>query len=118
MIGYIHPPPLDPLLSDKPLLFVTVTNVGRRPILVTGWGLELEKPNGERAAYMVVPRFMPKRLEEHEQVKECTDQLSNINNNLKKIYVEDATGKEWLLPDKNLPRIIAKANEIRDGAYK
>jgi hypothetical protein len=143
MVGRIFPPPMDPRLvnvinsgagptlhkyapdllkellensrmdTDKPLLIITLTNEGRRPILAQKIGFELKNRIDGAIGGILLTRFLPKKLEESESVTEWTDSMEFLTKNLKKISAWDSTGKEWRLPENSLKSIIRQADELR-----
>jgi len=83
--------------SGKLFLVVNVTNVGRRPVKWTGWGGEYKKPRNGRTGFWIQPTHIPLMLPEGESSSEFTDDLQAAGPDVKKLFVFDATGKNWYL---------------------
>ena len=124
MIGKKHPDP-----SGQRHLVITVTNVGRRPVLVKGL-LTLQKqpwyqsffryrvvtyrsmaPNG-----LLLLRNGPKMLKEGEFLTEVFQDFSFIDGRLAAIAAVDSGGREWRLKGKRLRYLINDALNKREEA--
>jgi hypothetical protein len=82
-----------------PILKITITNIGRRPATVTGWGAKLKR--GEPTPLLeVVPYRLPMQLEEGNSTEQSTHDLTILNDRTKKIFARDSTGKYWYLKRK------------------
>lgn len=92
-------------------LFVSITNVGRRPVMVKGWGaIKKNHAPGKRGIF-IVPIGLPRMLKEGEYHNEWTPELSFISDDLEKIYVWDSVGREWKISRKNFKYLLATARE-------
>ena len=98
--------------TDRDYLIITITNIGRRPVLVKGWGgMKKKNVKGARGLF-VVPRGLPRMLKEGEYHTEFTDDLSILSPDLEKIYVWDSAGKEWKVSRKNLNRLFEDVKKV------
>ena len=91
-------------------VFMDVTNVGRRPVRWDGWGGKWSRPVGGKNTFVAVGRSLPKMLNEGESHSEFVDNLHQDIENVKKLFVWDASGKNWNLPRTELKKL---KNEIR-----
>ena len=101
--------------TDKDYLVVTITNVGRRPVLVKGWGGMKKRHVKGKRGILIVPRGLPRMLEEGEYHLEFTEDLSMLSSDIQKIYVWDSAGREWKVSRKNLKRLLAEATQSGSG---
>jgi hypothetical protein len=108
--GHLHP--LKDLTGEEHdkaqcVLGLTVTNVGRRPILVTGWGTT--------AANNSVPTFFP-AFRRSEPLGEGEFQrlavTSALKDSVRTIFVRDSTGKDWKLPRKQFELLFKEAKRM------
>jgi hypothetical protein len=98
--------------SQKLFVVMSVVNIGRRPW--QGWGGKYHKREGEKNAFYIVGRGLPKMLQEGESHSELTDLEANLmpaSENVKKLYVWDAAGKEWRLSRKQLKELKREARQ-------
>jgi hypothetical protein len=99
---------------QKLFVVMGVVNVGRRPVLWQGWGGKYHKREDEKNAFYIVGRGLPKMLQEGESHSELTDLEANLmpaSENVKKLYVWDAAGKEWKLSRKQLKGLKKEARD-------
>ena len=98
--------------TDKNYLVITITNIGRRPILVKGWGgMKKKAVKGARGIF-IVPQGLPRMLKEGEYHTEFTEDLTILSPELEKIYVWDSTGKYWKVSRKNLRRLFKDVKKV------
>jgi len=90
--------------SSKTFVVITVLNLGRRPVKINGWGGKYIKAK-EREGFVVIPAGMPKILTEWESIDEMTDELHSFIDNIKYLYVYDASGREWRVKRSNLRKL-------------
>ena len=105
----IHQP-----VTQRLFVIMTVVNVGRRPVVWQGWGGKYRKREDEKPAFFIVGQNLPKMLQEGESHAEMTSLDKNLNpasDNVKKLYVWDAAGKEWALSRKQLKELKKEARE-------
>jgi len=107
-IGYFLPGD-----TQKKYFYVVMTNIGRRPILVSRYGALLKKKKGEKGnpATLIIARNLPKMLKEGEYHIEFTEDLSLFSRNIKNIFAGDSTGKNWKISKKNFKQLLKDANE-------
>ena len=97
MIGKMYPDH-----TDRDYLVVTVTNVGKRPLLVKGWGAMKHKKAPQPRSVLIAPRGLPRMLKESEYHIEYTPELKILDEDIKRIYAWDSSGREWALSRKQL----------------
>lgn len=100
--------------SQQLFVVMTVVNVGRRPVLWKGWGGRFHKTVNGRDHFSVVGRDLPKMLQEGETHSEFTaleDDLRPANDNVKKIFMWDASGREWKLSRRQLRELKREAHQ-------
>lgn len=100
--------------SQQLFVVMTVVNVGRRPVLWEGWGGMYIKPVNGRHLFSVVGRDLPKMLLEGERHSELTpveDDLRPANDNLKSIFIWDASGRNWKLSRSQLKELKEEARQ-------
>ncbi len=103
MVGKIYPDHI-----DRDYLFLTITNVGRRSVLIKGWYALKKKTSPKPHGMMVVTQGLPrlhKKAESHNEY--CTD-LTILEKELDKLFVSDSAGREWRLPNRRLKRLMAE----------
>jgi len=89
--------------------YISMTNIGRRPVFVTGWGVDLKERN---RSVFIVARNLPMLLKDGENNLEYTDDLSIFNRNIKAVKVWDSTNKKWKISKKNLKLLLKNAQEV------
>jgi hypothetical protein len=100
--------------GSSPELFLTITNVGKRPVVVQGWAIQTdcEKTGNDNLLYKLTT--LPKALNEGEYAVERTGDLLLLVDGAKRIYAWDSVGKEWYLPRRKFRKLqrgiqVAKA---------
>jgi hypothetical protein len=107
MIGRIHPDS-----TNRDYVVLTIANVGRRPVLVKGWGGR-RTPDGEgRDAFLVTSPELPKMLKEGEYVIVHSSHLEIVGPATKEIHVWDSSGRNWRLSKNQLKHLRAGLDEI------
>jgi hypothetical protein len=102
-----------PTHQDQDILFITITNVGKRPVLIKSWGMKLRKPlNGKEPFIVIVPRGLPRVLNETDYHNEWTHDVSWLTEDVEHLWVLDSSGKHWHAPKKQLRRAIEDARKI------
>ena len=89
---------------------INIVNIGKRPILIKGWGIKKGKQ-----IYIILPHpeNLPKMLKEGEDITEFTDDLSIIiSNDLTEVFVYDSAGKNWYAKKKNIKQLIKHAKKL------
>jgi len=89
-----------------------VTNVGRRPIMVTHvGGSTTTKP------FFILPQNLPRMLQPGEYLVEQTFELERLNDELRSLWVTDSLGREYKAPAKLLRKLITQAKKLlQEGA--
>ncbi len=117
IVGKLHPNP-----TGKNYLAVTITNVGRRPVLVKGM-FTLRKGSWHRdflkfrvVKYrsvfpysVLVLKQGPKMLKEGEEQTELFEDFSFVDEKLAAIGAIDSGGREWKLKGKRLRFVVREA---------
>ncbi|MBI3933376.1 MAG: hypothetical protein HY316_01705 [Acidobacteria bacterium] len=83
--------------SDQLFIVMNVTNVGRRPIQWIGWGGEYHKPVNGKKSFVIIPIELPRTLGESDWHTEHTAELNPADENLKRLFIWDSSGKNWRL---------------------
>jgi hypothetical protein len=108
-LGYIKPG--DP---ERTLFYAIVTNIGRRPVFITGWGgvrEDKEKPNIRVFGTMIPSQQLPKMLQEGDYVILGTDDLSFFDKKVKRVHAWDSTGKYWKNSKKNMRQLLRQVKK-------
>jgi hypothetical protein len=88
--------------SEILYLVVNVTNIGRRQVKWDVWGGRYHQPQDGRRSFVIIPSVIPVMLKEGESASELTPDLAAIGDNVKRLFIEDATGKRWYVSRGNL----------------
>jgi hypothetical protein len=99
--------------SEKLYVVVNVTNAGRRPVKWTGWGGEYKTPHNGRTGFWIQPTHIPLMLPEGESSSEFTDDLEAAGEDVKKLFIFDATGKNWHLSWNALRKLKDECRKFR-----
>jgi hypothetical protein len=91
--------------SEQLFVFVDVTNVGRRPVRWDGWGGKHSKKEAGKDSFSVIPLALPKMLNEGDSHVEWTPELHGNMDNVREIFVWDASGKHWHLSNRHLKKL-------------
>lgn len=99
-IGHLLPSE-DP---EKLYFYVVMTNMGRRPIVVSTHGIIPKKRKGEKGEIRTLIRAkeLPKMLREGEFHIEITETLDFGGREIIGVYALDSSGKEWKAKRRNL----------------
>lgn len=111
---YAVSPKLNVQASEKLFVVMTVVNVGRRPCMWQGWGGKYHKREAEVTGFIIVPQNLPKMLDEGESCDELTAleaDLRPASENVKKLFIWDASGRHWSLSRKQLKQLQKEARE-------
>ena len=90
-------------------LFVSITNVGRRPLMasIVGGVWKQARENGDHFTF--IPNDLPKLLKPGESHTETYEQrvwCNILTPDLKAIWVRDAVDKRWYVNKKNIKNLI------------
>jgi hypothetical protein len=91
--------------SSSPELFLTITNVGRRPVVVQGWAIITDRKKTGNDYFRYKLTVLPKALKEGEYAVERTVDLSLLVDGAKRIYAWDSAGTKWALPNRQFRRL-------------
>jgi hypothetical protein len=111
---YAVAPKLQVEASEKLFVVMSVVNVGRRPVMWQGWGGKYHKREAEGTAFFIVGQNLPKMLQEGESHSELTaldNDLKPASENVRKLYIWDASGREWALSKKQLRKLKEEARK-------
>ncbi len=98
--------------GSSPELFLTITNVGRRPVVVQGWAIQADRQKTGNDNFVYKYTVLPKALKEGEYAVERTGDLLLLVDGAKRIYTWDSAGKKWALPHRKFRSL---QQEIRSG---
>jgi len=108
MIGRMYPDH-----TDRDYVFLTITNIGRRPVFVKGWGGRQDPDaDGHHDGFLTRSPNLPRMLKEGEYVHVFADDLTILGPEIREIHVWDSTGKTWKLSRKALTRLRTEAQDI------
>ena len=111
---YAVSPSVNVQASEKLFVVMSVVNVGRRPVRWQGWGGKYHKRQPDGTGFYIVGQSLPKMLQEGESHSELTMLEANLmpaSENVKRLFVWDAAGKEWSLSRKQLKQLKKEARE-------
>jgi hypothetical protein len=99
--------------SAQLFVVVNVTNDGRRPVQWMGWGGKYRKPVNGKGSFTVIPGALPMMLNEGDTHSEHTDHLDPAGENVKRVFIWDASGKNWYLPRRKLRKLREEARKFQ-----
>jgi hypothetical protein len=91
---------------------VKITNAGRRPVLLQGWGGEWKIPEKGKDKFVVISQGLPRMLKGHESHQEFTPDLSVVCPNIKALFVWDSSGKNWCVSNKELQETVEQTGKL------
>ena len=99
---------------EKKVFYSTMTNVGRRPVYITGWGLLIKRSKGEikKRGRIIMGRNIPMMLKDGEYNLEYTEDLSTFSDELITVQVWDSAGNKWKISRKNLKQLLKEAADL------
>ena len=92
-------------------VIVKMTNVGRRPVLLQGWGGEWKIPENGKEKFVVISQGLPRILNGHESHQEFTPDLSVVSRNIKALFAWDSSGKSWHVSNSELRETVEQARQ-------
>ncbi len=95
-----------------PNFILTVTNTGRRPVLVLNRAIKSDKKKSGHDHFVYMPRSLPKMLKEGEFATEYTEDLSILDERTKQVFVWDTTGKKWRMSRRELSRLKREVEDL------
>jgi hypothetical protein len=99
--------------SAQLFVVVNVTNDGRRPVQWMGWGGKYHRPVNGKGSFTIIPLALPKMLNEGDTHSESTDQLDVAGDNVKRLFILDASGKGWNLPRRALRKLKSEVRKFQ-----
>ena len=113
---YAVAPDLQVGASAQLYVVVKVTNVGRRPIQWSSWGGTYRRPVNGKPCFTVVPVALPKMLGEGDSHSEFTENLNPAGENVKRLFLRDASGKNWYLSWRALKKLKQESRRFQRQA--
>ncbi len=99
--------------TNRDYLVVTMTNIGRRPVMIKSWGAEFAKKSEGKPFALFIPRQLPKLIAESEYHMEWSHDLQSLRPEIKSIFVVDSSDKHWKAPKKDVKRVIRDLIKIK-----
>jgi hypothetical protein len=99
--------------SAQLFVVVNVTNVGRRPVQWIGWGGNYRKRVNGKNSFSMIPVALPKMLNEGDTHSEFTNLLDPAGENVKRVFIWDASGKNWYLSRRKLRKLKEEARKFQ-----
>jgi len=95
------------------VFYLTMTNISRRPLYITGWGVYRKRREGKRGKKgLCIPSpDLPKMLKEGDYNIVYTEDLSIFSYKLIRVHVWDSIGKKWKISRKNFRQLLKTAEE-------
>ena len=90
---------------------VKMTNAGRNPVLLQGWGGEWKIPENGKDKFIVISQGLPRTLKGYESHQEFTPDLSVVGSNIKALFAWDSSGKNWYVSDNELRQTVEQARQ-------
>jgi hypothetical protein len=108
----------DAVTSGKMIVKVEVTNIGRRPVCIDGFGGKYRRSQqqtpSKKSGFVIVPRALPKMLNEGQSHTEIADEpLKVLGDDVRAIMAWDSTGKNWYLSRKQLRSLREEAKKLK-----
>ena len=105
-----------PDYADRDYLFITIVNIGRRSVLVSGWGGMKKKHVKGKRGFFITSHGLPRMLKEGEDHMEYTPHISEIlSHDLEKICVKDSVGREWKVSRKNIKNLFKEVKKLKSA---
>jgi hypothetical protein len=98
--------------DSRTVFALTVTNVGRRPVVVALWGADIR---GGRTLFVAPhPGELPKTLTEGQyHLFTSHEYWKLVDSDVLRVWVRDSHGKRWILPRRDFARArVDAANEL------
>lgn len=102
--------------SKQIFIVLDVTNVGRRPVKWAGWGGAHRQLVDGKGKFIVPPIALPRMLSEGESHMEYTDDPNVIGDNVKRLFVWDASGKRWYVSSRTLKQLKEELRGFHGGS--
>lgn len=106
------------LPSEEPrkiVFYVVMANTGRRPIVITNYGIipKLKKGESQHTRTLIIPKGLPKLLNEGQYHIEYTGNVDFEGREIKGVYALDSSGKEWKAKRKNIKLLKKNLQKTR-----
>ena len=99
--------------SNQLFVVVDVANAGRRPVTWVGWGGKYHKPVNGKSGFTIIPGNLPKRLGEGDSHSEYTDSLNPAAENVRKVFIWDAAGRNWPVSRRSLKKLKEESRKFQ-----
>jgi hypothetical protein len=99
--------------SDQLFVVIDVTNVGRRPVSWIGWGGKYCVPQNMKDSFVIIPIGLPRTLQEGEFHSEYTENLNTEMENVRQLFIWDASGRNWYLSRRKLKTLKAELQKLK-----
>lgn len=99
--------------SERLFVVVNVTNVGRRPVQWTGWGGKYHRPVNGKDSFAMIPIALPKMLNEGTSHSEYSEHLNPAGENVNRLFIWDASGKNWYLSRRALRKLKEESRKFQ-----
>ncbi len=100
--------------SQNLFIVVNVTNVGRRPVQWIGWGGYYEEPVNGKTAFTMIPVALPQMLNEGASHSEHSEHLNPAGENVRRLFIWDAAGKNWYLSGRALRKLKEESRKFQN----
>lgn len=97
----------------SPSLFLTMTNIGRRTVILQGWAIRTDRRRTGKENFTYPLDVLPLTLKEGEYAVEHTDDLSLLIDGATKIYAWDTHGKKWSLPWREFRKLRSEVRNMK-----
>jgi hypothetical protein len=98
-------------VGDDAHVVIKITNSGRSPVTLQGWGGEWKVAEKGKDKFAVISQGLPRILNGHESHQEFTPDLSVVSPNIKALFVRDSSGKNWYVSERELQETIEQAHK-------
>lgn len=103
-------------VDDDIHVVIKITNAGRSPVTLQGWGGEWKVAEKGKDKFAVISQGLPRILNGHESHQEFTPDFSVVSPNIKALFVRDSSGKYWYVSEKELREAVEQARECTSRA--
>lgn len=104
--------------SKELFVCMSVVNVGRRPLAWEGWGGRYCTRVNGKSGFTIIGQHLPRMLKEGETHSEFTlleHDLRPVSDNVKSLFMWDASGRHWRLSRRELNELKREAREFQSG---
>ena len=100
--------------TEQVFVYLSITNVGRRPVKLVGMGGTYKRPVNGKSSFQVAAVNVPKLLSEGEDTFEFNPDFVLVSENVKSLYMYDTTHKEWKVGRRNLRLVKEQAKQYEN----